>query len=77
MVSPAARKTLTIQETAETSLNVHYMTAYRYIRQGQLPASRQGTQWLVRQADLDAIAKSFRCLRSDVPVTLTWINGTA
>jgi len=55
MVSPRP-KTLTIQETAE-QLNVHYMTAYRYIRQGQLPASRQGTQWLVRQADLDAMRK--------------------
>jgi excisionase family DNA binding protein len=55
-VSPRP-KTLTIQETAD-QLNVHYMTAYRYIRQGLLPATRQGTQWRVQQADLDAMRKS-------------------
>lgn len=33
-------------------LGVHYMTAYRYVRQGQLPAWRDGTNWRVDTADL-------------------------
>jgi excisionase family DNA binding protein len=42
-------------------LGVHYMTAYRYVRQGRLPATRAGTTWLVPEdavqllrAELDA-----------------------
>lgn len=30
------------------------MTAYRYVRLGQLPAEKQGGTWRVRRADLDA-----------------------
>lgn len=37
-----------------TQLDVHYMTAYRYVRAGRLPARRQGNAWLVRSADLAA-----------------------
>jgi len=35
-------------------LDVHYMTAYRYVRAGRLPARREGAVWLVRSEDLDA-----------------------
>ena len=35
-------------------LDLHYMTVYRYVRQGRLPAHRSGPVWLVHQADLDA-----------------------
>ena len=42
---------LTLQEAAER-LGVHYMTAYRYVRTGRLPATRDGVQWLVDPADL-------------------------
>ncbi len=34
------------------SLGVHYMTAYRYVRNGMLPARRHGQLWLVDPADL-------------------------
>ncbi len=34
-------------------LGVHYMTAYRYVRTGRLPATRDGAQWRVDRADLD------------------------
>lgn len=34
-------------------LDVHYMTAYRYVRQGRLPARREGQVWLVEPADLE------------------------
>jgi excisionase family DNA binding protein len=35
-------------------LGVHYMTAYRYVRTGRLPAQREGTGWVVSRSDLDA-----------------------
>jgi MerR family transcriptional regulator, light-induced transcriptional regulator len=44
---------LTLHEVAER-LGVHYMTVYRYVRLGQLPATQQGRTWQVRTEDLDA-----------------------
>jgi excisionase family DNA binding protein len=38
------------------ALDVHYMTAYRYVRQGRLPAERAGNVWLVEPADVEALA---------------------
>jgi excisionase family DNA binding protein len=35
-------------------LGVHYVTAYRYVRHGELPAWREGSVWLVARADVDA-----------------------
>jgi excisionase family DNA binding protein len=34
-------------------LDVHYMTAYRYVRLGRLPAAHRGGRWWVDPADLD------------------------
>ena len=45
---------MTIQEVAD-SLGVHYMTAYRYVRQGRLPATRLGTEWRIRPSDVAAL----------------------
>lgn len=42
---------ITLREAAER-LGVHYMTAYRYVRTGRLPATREGVQWLVDPGDL-------------------------
>ncbi len=39
------------------SLGVHYMTAYRYVRTGRLPARRVGTGWSVDPDDLAAFAR--------------------
>jgi len=44
---------LTLQEAAD-QLGVHYMTAYRYVRTGRLPATRNGSQWCVDPRDLPA-----------------------
>lgn len=44
---------LTLQEAAD-ALDVHYMTAYRYVRLGVLPAHRRGRTWAVDPQDLDA-----------------------
>ncbi len=38
---------------AAARLDVHYMTAYRYVRQGRLAATRAGTQWLVTKSAID------------------------
>lgn len=45
------RERITLQEAA-ARLGIHYMTAYRYIRTGRLPASRDGVQWKIDPADL-------------------------
>ncbi len=42
---------LTLTEAAE-ELGVHYMTVYRYVRTGRLPAVRVGGSWRVDRADL-------------------------
>jgi MerR family transcriptional regulator, light-induced transcriptional regulator len=45
---------MSLQEAAD-SLGIHYMTVYRYVRQGRLPATRQGTAWRVRSSDVKAL----------------------
>jgi excisionase family DNA binding protein len=45
---------ITLREAAER-LGVHYMTAYRYVRTGRLPAEREGVEWRVRPSDLEAL----------------------
>jgi len=42
---------VSLREAAER-LGVHYMTAYRYVRTGRLPAERIGAQWSVATNDL-------------------------
>lgn len=42
---------LTLQEAAD-ALAVHYMTAYRYVRLGRLPAEKTADGWTVRRRDL-------------------------
>ncbi len=43
---------LTLQEVAET-LDVHYMTVYRYVREGMLPSVRVNRSWQISRADLN------------------------
>jgi excisionase family DNA binding protein len=45
---------MTLQEAADV-LGVHYMTAYRYVRLGLLPATKQGGSWRVERVDVEAI----------------------
>lgn len=47
-------KRVTLQEAAEL-LGIHYMTAYRRMRLGTLPAERADGRWWVRQSDLEAL----------------------
>ena len=48
---------LSLSEAAEI-LDVHYMTAYRYVRLGMLPATQQGRRWVVRRDDLSAFSEA-------------------
>jgi len=40
---------------AAESLGVHYMTAYRYVRTGRLPATKRAGQWWIDAADLEKV----------------------
>lgn len=48
---------LTLQEAAD-ELKVHYMTAYRWVRRGELPAFKAGGRLRVRRAELRAYIDS-------------------
>ena len=50
---------LSLQDAAD-ALGVHYMTAYRYVRTGRLPAVQVNGQWRVEQSDLDGLRRSRR-----------------
>ncbi len=43
--------TVGLRQAAE-ELGVHYMTAYRYVRSGRLPAHKSGAEWQIDPADL-------------------------
>ena len=43
---------LTLHEAADR-LGVHYMTVYRWVRTGRLPAHRSGVEWRVDPADVE------------------------
>lgn len=43
-----------LREAAQR-LGVHYMTAYRYVRMGRLPATQDGGRWVVDPKDLEAL----------------------
>lgn len=44
--------TLSVREAAD-ALGVHYMTAYRYVRTGVIPAEMVGGRWRINREDLD------------------------
>lgn len=51
-VTTSAEVTLNLKQVA-LRLGVHYMTAYRYVRQGRLPGRQVGTGWVVDAADVE------------------------
>ncbi len=50
-MAPSELTELNIKQVA-AELGVHYMTAYRYVRTGRLPARKVGTGWVVSASDL-------------------------
>jgi excisionase family DNA binding protein len=55
--SSSADPTLTLTEAADL-LGVHYMTVYRYVRTGRLPAVKTGGGWLVNKSAIDEFAST-------------------
>lgn len=53
--APSDDGTVSLRDAAE-SIGVHYMTAYRYVRSGRLPAKKVGSTWRVNVADLERLA---------------------
>jgi len=51
------RKPLTLPQVAD-KLGIHYMTVYRYVRTGRLPAKRVRGTWQVDPADLAHVERS-------------------
>lgn len=66
---------LNLKQVAQ-QLGVHYMTAYRYVRQGRLPARREGTAWVVDPADVAAfspgVAPQARAHEETGPGSVDW-----
>ena len=54
MTERASGRTLSLKECAER-LGVHYMTAYKYVRHGKLPATKIGGEWRVAESDLEVM----------------------
>jgi excisionase family DNA binding protein len=48
---------ISLTEAADR-LGVHYMTAYRYVRTGRLPGLKDGHEWQVDPADVEALNRS-------------------
>ncbi len=53
----AKPQTVTLHEAAE-QLGLHYMTVYRYVRTGKLPATQEGLIWRIRVSDVKALEDS-------------------
>ncbi len=53
----AKPRTVTLQEAAQ-QLGLHYMTVYRYVRTGKLPATQDGLIWRIRASDVNALKDS-------------------
>lgn len=49
------RESLIDLREAAHRLGVHYMTAYRYVRMGRLPATQDGGRWLIDPKDVDGL----------------------
>jgi len=63
---------LTLHQAAER-LNVHYMTAYRWVRRGELPAYKTGGRLRVRLADVERFLTERRL---DVAMSIQVTNQT-
>ena len=60
--------TISLQQAAE-HLGVHYQTAYRWVREGLLPAQKVGTAYVVAETDLRAL-ETARALSRPAPATI-------
>ena len=56
---PTVPRTVTLQEAA-LQLGLHYMTVYRYVRTGKLPATQDGMIWRVKTSDVASLEQRRR-----------------
>jgi len=61
-------QSISLKEAAEL-IGVHYMTAYRYVRSGRLPAKKVGNGWRVAAEDLRLLVEG------EDPETRTLLRG--
>lgn len=54
--TPGRASPLSVQEAADL-LGLHYMTVYRHVRIGQLPARKVGNQWQLDRRDVEAVLR--------------------
>lgn len=59
MIPPDQSELLTLQEAAD-KLKVHYMTAYRWVRRGELPAFKAGGRLRVQALDVERFVQQRR-----------------
>ncbi len=64
---------LNLKQVAQI-LDVHYMTAYRYVRSGRLGARREGTAWVVDRVDLDRFRNEHLAAAGTSPEAVDWIE---
>lgn len=57
---------ITLRQAAE-ELSLHYMTVYRYVRTGRLPAAKVEGEWRVRRSDLDLLQQQPSAAGGSVP----------
>ncbi len=67
ITSATANEWMSLRDAADR-LGVHYMTAYRYVRLGQLPSTQEHGRWLVRRSDVDALRRDLASRRNPVEV---------
>jgi MerR family transcriptional regulator, light-induced transcriptional regulator len=71
---------ISLREAARR-LGVHYMTAYRYVRTGRLPARQSGQEWLIDPGDLPTVRKQAasgpgrRARRDRVPILMARLTA--
>jgi excisionase family DNA binding protein len=71
---------ISLREAARR-LGVHYMTAYRYVRTGRLPARQSGQEWLIDPGDLPTVRKQAasgpgrRARRDWVPILMARLTA--
>lgn len=81
-IEPTARpvasdEALNLKQVARL-LDVHYMTVYRYVRHGRLPARREGAIWLVDAADVEAFRSETASSADDAPAdAVDWASRLA
>lgn len=65
--STASEDEMSLTDAAD-QLGVHYVTAYRYVRQGLLPARQAGRRWIVDAADVHAFGADETVTGPDGPL---------